>query len=116
MTARRFANRTGRKQNDKFIEAGEDLLTIVVVPKSGGVTSTKAIVSRWLKKEGDNVKQGDPLVELETEKISYELESPYEGVLVRILAKETEEVPVGDPLCEIGQSNDAVPKSKRGKG
>jgi len=75
----------------------------VVVPKSGGVTSTKATVSRWLKKEGDKVKQGDALVELETEKISYELESPYEGVLLRIFAKESAEVPVGDPLCAIGQ-------------
>lgn len=84
-----------------------------MVPKSGGVTSTKAIVSRWLKKEGDKIKQGDPLVELETEKISYELESPHEGVLVKILAREAAEVPVGDPLCEIGQSGGAVPKSKK---
>ena len=91
---------------------GRVILTTVVVPKSGGVTSTKAIVSRWLKKEGDKIKQGDPLVELETEKISYELESPYEGVLLKILAKETAEVPVGDPLCQIGQSKDSVPKSK----
>ncbi|MBZ5570932.1 MAG: lipoyl domain-containing protein [Acidobacteriia bacterium] len=86
------------------------------MPKSGGVTSTKAIVSRWLKKEGDKIKQGDPLVELETEKISYELESPYEGVLLKILAKETAEVPVGDPLCQIGQSNDPAPKSRPRKG
>ena len=46
-------------------------LTTVIVPKSGGVTSTKAVVVRWLKREGDIVEAGDPLVELETEKISY---------------------------------------------
>jgi len=69
-------------------------------------------VSRWLKKEGDTVKPGDPLVELETEKISYELESPYEGVLLKILAKETVEVPVGGPLCHIGRRNDRTPKRK----
>jgi len=90
-----------------------DIPNTVVVPKSGGVTSTKAFVSRWLKKVGEKVKPGDPLVELETEKISYELESPYEGVLLKILAKETAEVPVGDPLCEIGQSDGAAPKSKK---
>jgi len=77
-------------------------LSTVIVPKSGGVTSTKATVLRWLKHEGERVKQGDLLVELETEKVSYELESPCEGVLLRILARETAEVPVGDPLCEIG--------------
>ena len=77
-------------------------MNTVIVPKSGGVTSTKATVLRWLKHEGERVKQGDLLVELETEKVSYELESPYEGVLQRILARESAEVPVGDPLCEIG--------------
>jgi pyruvate/2-oxoglutarate dehydrogenase complex dihydrolipoamide acyltransferase (E2) component len=87
-------------------------LTTVVVPKAGGVTSTKAIVSRWLKKEGDRIRLGDPLVELETEKISYELESPYEGVLLKILAKETADVPVGGPLCEIGPASDRVTKSR----
>ena len=83
------------------------------MPKSGGVTSTKAVVSRWLKKEGDKIKQGDPLVELETEKISYELESPYAGVLLKILARETAEVPVGDPLCQIGEPGDRVRKQKK---
>ena len=82
-----------------------------MVPKSGGVTSTKAIVSRWLKREGDAVKQGEPLVELETEKISYELESPAAGVLLKVVARESAEVPVGDPLCHIGQPNDSVPQS-----
>lgn len=76
-------------------------MTTVIVPKSGGVTSTKAVVLRWLKREGDHVKAGEPLVELETEKVSYELESPSSGRLVKLIARETAEVPVGDPLCEI---------------
>jgi pyruvate dehydrogenase E2 component (dihydrolipoyllysine-residue acetyltransferase) len=80
-------------------------LETVIVPKSGGVTSTKATVVRWLKHEGDAVKHGDLLVELETEKVSYELESPFDGVLQKILAQEAAEVPVGDPLCQIGPRN-----------
>jgi len=80
-------------------------LTPVIVPKLGGVTSTKAVVVRWLKREGDRVQAGDSLVELETEKVSYELESPFAGVLVKILARETAEVPVGDPLCHINETN-----------
>jgi len=59
---------------------------------------------RWLKREGDPVEFGEPLVELETEKVSYELESPASGRLIRLLAPETAEVPVGDPLCEIEES------------
>ena len=82
-------------------------LSTIIVPKSGGVTSTKAIVVRWLKREGDVVKVGDPLVELETEKVSYELESPAAGILLKVLAQEAAAVPVGEPLCNIGGENDS---------
>lgn len=87
-------------------------LTTVIVPKSGGVTSTKAIVVRWLKKEGDKVNVGEPLVELETEKVSFELESPAAGIVRKLLAQEAAEVPVGDALCEI---TDSKPKTQRHK-
>ena len=76
----------------------------MVVPKSGGVTSTKAIVVRWLKREGDTVQRGEPLVELETEKVSFELESPAAGTLLKLLASEAAEVPVGGALCEIADA------------
>ena len=88
-------------------------MTTVIVPKSGGVTSTKAVVVRWLKREGDRVKIGEPLVELETEKVSYELESPSSGTVVKLIARETAEVPVGDPLCEIEESAAKVAKTKK---
>jgi len=88
-------------------------VSTVIVPKSGGVTTTKAIVVRWLKHEGDRVKAGEPLVELETEKVSYELESPLSGRLVRLLAQETAEIPVGDPLCEIRESAAKAPRKIR---
>jgi len=67
---------------------GGRILTTVVVPKSGGVTSTKANVVRWLKREGDTVREGEALVELETEKVSFELESPVAGILLKVLAKQ----------------------------
>ena len=76
-------------------------MSTVVVPKAGGVTTTKANVVRWIKREGEPVNKGEPLVELSTDKISYELDSPVGGVLRKILAAETVDVPEGDPLCEI---------------
>ena len=88
-------------------------MTTVVVPKSGGVTSTKAVVVRWLKREGDRVKIGEPLVELETEKVSYELESPSSGTLVKLIARETAEIPVGEPLCEIEESTAKTSRRKK---
>ena len=92
------------------------IVTTVIVPKSGGVTSTKANVVRWLKHEGDVVKSGEPLVELETEKIAYELESPAEGVLLKIVAQESPEVPVGEALCHIGQQGESIPQFSTHKG
>ena len=72
------------------------------MPKTGGMNTSKVSVVRWLKRVGDAIKQGEPVVELETEKVSYELDSPVDGRLLKILALEKAEVPIGDPLCEIG--------------
>jgi pyruvate/2-oxoglutarate dehydrogenase complex dihydrolipoamide acyltransferase (E2) component len=69
------------------------------------------IVVKWLKRQSQKVRQGEPLVELQTDKVNYELDSPAEGVLLEIVAKEDSEVPVGDILCHIGEPGDAVPRS-----
>lgn len=97
--------------DDRAATLGDSIANTVIVPKAGGVTSTKVNVIHWLKREGDAVKLGEPIVELETEKISYELDSPAEGVLLKIVAPESAEVPVGDPLCHIGQPGEAIPQS-----
>jgi pyruvate/2-oxoglutarate dehydrogenase complex dihydrolipoamide acyltransferase (E2) component len=69
------------------------------------------IVVKWLKKKGQKVRVGEPVVELQTDKVNYELESTAEGVLLEIVAKEDSEVPVGDVLCHIGEAGEAVPRS-----
>ena len=69
------------------------------------------LVVKWFKRKGQKVRQGEPLVELQTDKVNYELDSPAEGVLLEIIAKEDSEVPVGDILCHIGQPVKAVPKA-----
>lgn len=65
---------------------------------------------RWFKKEGSKVKRGEPVVELETDKVNYELDSPVAGVLLRIVAVADAEVPVGDVLGCIGQPGEAIPE------
>jgi len=64
---------------------------------------------RWLKHEGDSVQVGEAVVELETDKVSYELESPVAGTVLKILAEESAQVPVGGKLCHIGQRGDSLP-------
>ena len=76
-----------------------------------GESVTEATVAKWLKSEGEPVAVAAALVELETDKVSYELESTAEGVLLKILAAETAEVPVGDPLCHIGQPGETAAES-----
>ena len=91
--------------------AGEKaIVTTLKVPKTGGLPTTKVNVVRWLKQEGEAIKRGDAVVELETEKVNYELDSPTDGVLLKILTREGAEVPVGDPICQIGQPGDSIPR------
>jgi pyruvate/2-oxoglutarate dehydrogenase complex dihydrolipoamide acyltransferase (E2) component len=59
------------------------------------------IVSRWLKRPGDRVARGEPLVEIETDKVNSEIESPCDGVLTEVLAEEGATVPVGDVIARI---------------
>jgi pyruvate/2-oxoglutarate dehydrogenase complex dihydrolipoamide acyltransferase (E2) component len=82
-----------------------------VVPKTGGMNTTKVNIVKWLKNEGDSLKQGEPVVELETEKVSYELDAPVAGTLLRIMAREPAEIEVGGLLGYIGQPGDAIPAS-----
>ncbi|HXA78313.1 MAG TPA: biotin/lipoyl-containing protein [Candidatus Acidoferrales bacterium] len=82
-----------------------------MVPKTGGMNTTKVTIVRWIKNEGDAFKQGEPIVELETEKVSYELDAPVDGVLLKILVREPAEVDVGGTLGYIGKAGDTVPAS-----
>jgi acetyl/propionyl-CoA carboxylase alpha subunit len=85
------------------------IVTNLLVPKTGGMNTTKVTVVRWIKNEGDAFKQGDPIVELETEKVSYELDAPEDGVLLKILVREPAELDVGGTLGYIGKAGDKVP-------
>ena len=72
----------------------------IVVPQLGE-SVIEARIARWLKKEGDAVAAGDPLVELETDKIDLEVNAESAGVLARIDRKDGEDVKVGEVLGAI---------------
>jgi len=65
----------------------------IVMPKLG-LTMTEGEIVKWKKKEGDYVKKGEVLFVLETEKVTYEVESPEDGILAKILVRENETVPI----------------------
>ena len=73
-------------------------------------TMEQGKLARWLKAEGDQVKSGDVLAEIETDKATMEVEAVDEGVLARILVPEgTENVPVNAPIGVIAQEGEEVP-------
>jgi 2-oxoglutarate dehydrogenase E2 component (dihydrolipoamide succinyltransferase) len=78
----------------------------IVVPQLGE-SVLEARVARWMKKEGDRVEMGEPIVELETEKINLEVSAERAGVIARITRREGEDVKVGEALGELDESGAA---------
>ena len=75
----------------------------LIVPTLGE-SITEATVSKWLKKIGENFDIDDPLVEIETDKITVEVPAPRAGVLSEIKVQEGSDVNVGGVLAIIGES------------
>jgi len=78
--------------------------TQVTLPRLGQGMESGTIV-RWLKSEGDSVRKGEPLYELDTEKVTQEVEADLDGVLLQILVREGE-VDVGAAIAVIGQDGE----------
>ncbi|MDQ3865806.1 MAG: 2-oxo acid dehydrogenase subunit E2 [Actinomycetota bacterium] len=78
----------------------------MTLPRLGQGMESGTIV-RWLKSEGDRVEKGEPLYELDTEKVTQEVEADASGVLLKILVQEGE-VPVGQPVAVIGDEGEEV--------
>lgn len=71
-------------------------------------TMDAGILVEWLKKEGDSVQVGDLIAEVETDKTTMEMESFYDGTILRILAAEGSSVNVGKPLAIIGEPGEDI--------
>jgi pyruvate dehydrogenase E2 component (dihydrolipoamide acetyltransferase) len=89
------------------------MANIIEMPKLSD-TMTVGTLAKWLKKEGDVVKAGDMLAEVETDKATMELECFFDGTLLKIFAPGGAKVAIGAPLCAIGKPGEtvALPESK----
>lgn len=74
------------------------MATEVIMPALG-VAQEKGILIRWLKAEGESVAKGEPLMEVETDKATVEIEAPASGILTHITASPGDEVPVGNRIA-----------------
>jgi len=78
----------------------------VIMPKAGMAMEEGKIV-RWLVSEGQKVAQGEPLLEIETDKVNMEVEATASGVLLRVLAQEGDTVPVTQVIGYIGAEGES---------
>ena len=81
----------------------------VKIPRLGQGMESGTVV-KWLKQEGERVEKGEPLYELDTDKVTQEVEAEADGVL-RIVGEPGEEYPVGATLAWIGAGEDSPPGS-----
>jgi pyruvate dehydrogenase E2 component (dihydrolipoamide acetyltransferase) len=83
----------------------------IIMPKQGQSVES-CIISRWHKKKGDKVEAGDVLFSYETDKASFEEESPVSGILLDVFFEEGDDVPCLLNVCVIGQEGESTSEFK----
>ncbi len=87
------------------------MVTIMIMQRMS-VAMEYGVILKWLKKEGDKVKKGEPVVEIFGEKNEFELEAPADGVLLKTLCQVDDEIPISEPIAIIGQPGEEIPDIK----
>jgi pyruvate dehydrogenase E2 component (dihydrolipoamide acetyltransferase) len=85
------------------------------MPKMGDAMEEGTLV-KWLKSEGDEVSEGDPIAEIETDKVTLELEAEDAGTLAQLIADEGQDIPVGEAIAFIQGEGEEVPERAAGGG
>jgi len=78
---------------------------IVLMPKLG-LTMKKGRITAWLKNEGEHVQQGEPLLEVMTEKVNIKVEAPYSGLLYKIIGEKGKTLPISVPIAVLAEEDD----------
>jgi pyruvate dehydrogenase E2 component (dihydrolipoamide acetyltransferase) len=86
------------------------MATEIKLPRLGQGMESGTVV-RWLKQEGEQVEKGEPLYELDTDKVTQEVEADASGVLLKIAVQEGE-VPVGQTIAVIGEEGEEAPEAE----
>src|ERR1700690_2467824 len=80
----------------------------VIMPALGMAQETGVLVN-WLKQDGESVAKGEPLMEIETDKVTVEIEAPASGILGGVLARAGDVVPVGQTIAWILAPGESLP-------
>lgn len=92
-------------------------MATVIMPKMGDAMEEGTLL-KWLKSAGDEVAEGDPIAEIETDKVTLEIEAPEDGFLTNTLVEEGATVPIGTAVATIGAEGDVgqTPDAPEGGG
>jgi pyruvate dehydrogenase E2 component (dihydrolipoamide acetyltransferase) len=90
------------------------MATEVIMPALG-MAQEKGTLLNWRKAEGDSVKKGEPLMEVETDKAAVEIEAPASGVLANVTANAGDEIPVGQKIADILAPGETATKAGAAK-
>src|SRR5712691_5280352 len=94
------------------LDRGRGAMAITFGMPSLGHTMEKGKIIEWLKHEGDPIAKGEPLVVIETDKVITEVESPADGVVLRIVVPSEEERPIGALLAVLGAQGEQVSEAE----
>lgn len=83
------------------------MATYVIMPKNG-IQMEEGTITTWFKKVGDEVVEGEPLFEMETDKVCITVESKVSGTLLKILCEEGETAAVAENIAIIGEKGEVV--------
>ena len=87
----------------------------VIMPKMGDAMEEGTLL-KWLKSEGDDVSEGDAIAEIETDKVTMELEAEDAGTLAELYASEGQDIPVGEAIAFVQGEGEEVPEHSGGGG
>ncbi len=105
-------NFNAKPSNKEKISASKNEVFEVTVP-SLGESITEATIGKWIKNMGDEVTKGEPLVEIETDKVTQELYAEHNGTLEEILFKEEEEVKIGAVIAKVSVSQSSIESKQK---
>ena len=80
-----------------------------VIMPALGMAQDEGVLLRWLKKEGEMVQAGEPLMEVATDKVDVQVEAPASGLLTAVTAQEGDEIPVGQVIALIAAEGEELP-------
>ena len=87
------------------------MVTEIVMPRLSLTMQTGSII-QWHKKVGDPIEKGEPLLEILSDKITYDVEAPATGILRRVLADEGEDLPIGAVLGIVAATDEKLLKTE----